>query len=1106
MRLIDKLKDRYNILFILLSIIFLIIIFRLAKLTVVEGEKYREISENKRMKNIPITAPRGEIRDRYGRLLAGNKPSFTVQVMKDELTDGNLNNTALELMTLLDEQGENYVDNFPIVFNCIEYKNIESYYDNDPLDEIADLIIKYDLTTNVLDTIFYNKSQDRQFLFMTGQKAIQILENEGISIPIEAYYDGNNVIYTFNEDKDVNEWKSKNALSESLSAKNALIKLLTRDSKNIKKLLNYPIIRHEVFNILEKVNLSNKFIMKEYAYTYDQQYQNIKRSLIGEFNDITMNTSAKQDFAKIVINKSIDDLLTNVYSTGNSEENTNEEIIPVKILLDELRQKGISHNVEIQIDSQSKKVRLNYNGISEETEILEYIKDLAIENNLLKEVITSDKVKIFAQRSMLNTGINPKISISKWQYTPIISKYSWLQKHGIDNNMNAKQAFEYLINRYEIKDDLSNYEARLIMIIIEQLNKQGYRAYQPVNIAYSVKDSTVAKIMENNLNLPGVNISIDPIRYYPMDNTAAHIVGYLGKISQHYEIQKYINELKYSPNAIIGKTGIEKKFEQYLKGKNGYKKVEVDVFGNTINTLEEKKAIPGDTLYLTIDAKLQKVAEDALKHALEEIQKAGEFKSKWGNYNYSKEDGRLLKNATSGSTVAIDVKTGEVLALVNYPAYDPNLFATGISSEDWEDLKPKNEKNPLAPRPLYNIALRTAVQPGSIFKMITSLAALEKGINPYKKIDCYGYVELGNRTYADWIWTAYRSRQGLTDMFKAIKDSVNYYFYTLVLGENNQTGKDIGLKLNFNDIINMAKKFGLDEKTGIEIPGELAGRVPSKKNKTRYANIILKRFLNDNKDKLVDNKELDDDEIDKIIKTISSWIKKENLSRSEVRNKITNIGLNADKLLTDKVNVVTPRLLSLTDYIKYTYFNQAKFKTGDLLNLSIGQGENSYTPIQMANYIATLSNGGYKYKASVVDSVEDYGGKETLYEAEHEVERVNFTDKNYDYLQVVKKGMNLAAEKGTGKKIFREFPVKVGIKTGTAEKDGVNPYTGQEYDNYAWFVAFAPYDDPQIAVSTLIFQGGHGGYAGPVAREIIAQYLGLNTDNNEFNYKNELVK
>ncbi len=197
------------------------------------------------------------------------------------------------------------------------------------------------------------------------------------------------------------------------------------------------------------------------------------------------------------------------------------------------------------------------------------------------------------------------------------------------------------------------------MTLYDQLYKQGQRAYQPINIAYGIKDSTVAKIEEGLMDVPGIQVSVEPIRYYPEGEIASHLLGYLGKISQTSEIEKYVKERDYSPNDIIGKTGIEEKFELELKGKPGIKRVEVDVYGNTTNVLTEENPKPGNNIYLTIDTELQKVARESLKHALEEIQKGGSFKSKWGGdykYGINKSKGRPYIYATSGAVVAIDVK------------------------------------------------------------------------------------------------------------------------------------------------------------------------------------------------------------------------------------------------------------------------------------------------------------------------------------------------------------------------------------------------------------------------------------------------------------------
>ncbi|WP_406242285.1 penicillin-binding transpeptidase domain-containing protein [Tissierella carlieri] len=229
---------------------------------------------------------------------------------------------------------------------------------------------------------------------------------------------------------------------------------------------------------------------------------------------------------------------------------------------------------------------------------------------------------------------------------------------------------------------------------------------------------------------------------------------------------------------------------------------------------------------------------------------------------------------------------------------------------------------------------------------------------------------------------------------------------------------------------------------------------------------------------------LDDYEIADIIEDIVSWTElEEPLTRGEVIRRLNAFGIEPEKKLPNKKE-------GLADKIKYSYLNQAGWNISDTLNVTIGQGQNSYTPMQMANYIATISNGGYRHTVTLIDNIKNYNNSKTIFENAREAERIELND--YKSLDHIKKGMLDVSNDGSMRKVFGNFPVKVGSKTGTAQKSGENPSTGETFDDFAWFVAFAPYDDPEIAVVSVIFQGGSGGYAGPMTRDIIAEYLGLN--------------
>ncbi|NMA87050.1 MAG: penicillin-binding protein [Tissierellia bacterium] len=1096
MKLLDKIKNRYNILIMIMALMLLALSFKLATLTIVEGDRYRDMADNKRLKEVYITAPRGEIRDRNGRLLAGNKPSFTVQLLKDELDLGNkedTNEVLLTLTRLLEEDGVNYVDEFPLEFNIFKFSSEEVYNreNTSPTDKVMDIIVENNLLGELLDTYYIDPNNREHYQFLTANRAINALEAKGVDIPIETKLEEQAVIMSFKEFQNIDIWKENYNINREASPKEALIQLINNDKNIIRKLIDHPISRQIVFNMLASKGLNEELILEEYSLKYDEDFLEQKRSLMKDFPNIDFETNPKDDFVNIVTKSSLESLLGKV-TDAKDEKGNDIKIVPGKILIDMIEKKGLESPVNIDVHEENNSVLYSHKNkeLSAGERPIDTLINFAKEENLLGDFITDDSIKGIAQEALLNNGVNPKISISTWEYVSVVNKQNWYDFFKIKEDLMGEELFDFLKGHFKIKKHISKYEARTIMTLYDQLYKQGQRAYQPINIAYGIKDSTVAKIEEGLMDVPGIQVSVEPIRYYPEGEIASHLLGYLGKISQTSEIEKYVKERDYSPNDIIGKTGIEEKFELELKGKPGIKRVEVDVYGNTTNVLTEENPKPGNNIYLTIDTELQKVARESLKHALEEIQKGGSFKSKWGDYKYgiNKSKGRPYIYATSGAVVAIDVKTGELLAMENYPSYDPNLFSTGISNSDWLSLFPENEEDLLAPRPLYNIAIQTAVQPGSTFKMVTALAALEKGFPPTKTIRDMGYVDIGTSRIGCWIWNTYRGTHGRVNVYDALRDSCNYYFYSLAFGKNPRTGESLGMRVDIEDIANISKQLGLNDKTGIEIniPREESGGVPDPQRKVVISKGMLRRYLNNNIHSYIkEDVKLDEDEIKEIIEEIVSWIgEPEPMSRGEVIKKLDEMGFYPEKVLPNEKS-------GLADKIKFDYINQASWNITDTLNITIGQGQNSYTAIQMANYVATLSNGGYRHKVTAIDNIKSFDNSETLVEREVNPERIELND--YENLEHVKLGMKKVTTEGTSKSIFGNFPVTVATKTGTAQNHAINPITGDYYDDYAWFVAFAPYEDPEIAVAVVLFQGGSGGYAGPIVREVIAEYLGLNS-------------
>lgn len=940
-----KLNDRFNVAIVAFGVISLIILLRLTTIMIVRGEEYRVQAENSIFKTIPTSAPRFEIKDRYGRLLAGNRPSFAVHIMKNEVIDEKLNEVSLNIINILDKNEDSYFDEFPIII-----------------------------------------TEDGE--------------------------------YSFTFDTQIEEWKERYNLQ---GVENAL----------------------EAFDSLRRLY------------------------------DIRTDVSIGEIF--------------------NDEDR------------------------EVALEIQQEFIRI--------------------------------------------PELNVPISIRNFKFTEELRKEQWLQSYRItEENISAHDAFQIVRDEtYKIPKEYNDADARKIMVVREQLRKSGYLQYRPVKIAQDISEVSVIQIEENVINLPGINIEVEPVRYYPEGILAAHVIGTLGKISQQNEIDRYVKELNYLATDIIGKTGIEHKFEEDLKGTDGYRKVIVDSRGRLINVIENVDPIPGGTIYLTLDANLQRVAEKTLEDVLKTLQVGGVYETPWGSDRMLR-NGKPLPNATSGSVVVTDIKTGDVLALANYPAYDPNLFATGISQDDWNALIPENERDPLAPRPLTNIALSTAIQPGSIFKMIVGLTGLEQGLSPNYKILDRGFIQVGGHSFGNWLWNQSRRTFGYQNIHQAIADSNNYYFYSVANGYDYGVGKPLPIKMDIETLVDYTKKFGLNDRTGIEIdiPRERSGGVPGIENKTRVVKAMLRNHLRAHLkvDDLDETKIDATEEVrDNIIDEILSWTD-ENPSRGEVYRRLVDIGIKEEK-----VNIYT-------DIIKYSYFNQARWTTADTMNFAIGQGEHSYTSLQIANYMAILANGGDRYNLSLVRKVQNYEDKSIVEYEPELVEKIEFNDPQN--LKDINYGMYQTTVTGTARSFFVNFPIQVAGKTGTAQRDGKIPPVDEveylkkhmgsfgvrlsdvealtlqimeenkgnirfqdkgnamreaikrlntkitnndldrfkmDYGNYAWFTGFAPYDDPQIAISVLIFQGGSGGFGAPIFREIVAEYMGLNSINKEeVNLENRLVR
>lgn len=559
----------------------------------------------------------------------------------------------------------------------------------------------------------------------------------------------------------------------------------------------------------------------------------------------------------------------------------------------------------------------------------------------------------------------------------------WKKEMKLDSTLTFDQVIDKYIEKYELQDYSDNRLNQIKMIEIKyEANLNGYSLFNSATIAKDISQKSVAKIGEEKYKIYGISIVSVPKRYYPNGNLLSHTIGYVSKISStEYEKKK---EQGYNVNSVIGKAGIEQSFEKYLRGKDGVIKEETDTLGNVSSQTETTEAKSGDNVTLTVDYRLQKVAEESLLNTINGLQNGTLV-------------GKKFSDANAGAVVVLDVDSGEVLASASYPTYDINSLIGGISLKDWNAL----QNNSL--HPMLNRVASGTYSPGSTFKMLVGMAGLMNGkITVDEKYYDPGIYPYGYHPKC-WLYTDRHMTHGWINIEGAIKGSCNCYFY------------EVGRRIGISEIVKYAKLFGLGQKTGIELSGEVAGTIAGADDKSE-------------------------------------------------------------------------------DGLKSPWY------LGDTLSAAIGQSGSSYTPIQLANYIATIANGGKLNKVSLIKSVDNEvaGTSESLADINKytsEYTGVNFEEKdlniNSEYIDAIKKGMlSVTSETGgTSYIVFKNSDIQVAGKTGTAQVPNGN--------NNGIFVGFAPYDNPKIAVVAVIEHGGEGTYTANVVKPIMEEYFNIDKESKQ---------
>ncbi|NOY62097.1 MAG: penicillin-binding protein 2 [Gammaproteobacteria bacterium] len=489
---------------------------------------------------------------------------------------------------------------------------------------------------------------------------------------------------------------------------------------------------------------------------------------------------------------------------------------------------------------------------------------------------------------------------------------------------------------------------------------QQKRRFESVPLRFQLNEEEAARFSVNRHRFPGVDIKARLSRYYPMGDLVAHSVGYVARINVK-ELQQLTDPSNYSGTTHYGKTGVERYYEKLLHGRVGYEKIETNAQGRVLRTLERIPPVPGSDLYLTIDINLQAIAKDAL-------------------------DGHR------GAIVALEPGSGEVLALISTPTFDPNLFVNGIDQESYDALQFSRDQ------PLFNRAMRGQYPPGSTVKPFLGLAALEQNIiEASTQIFCPGWFKLESdeRRYRDWK----RRGHGHTSLLKAIRESCDVYFYNLAL------------RLGIDRMHDFMSLIGFGHVTGIDISGELAGLMPSRQ-----------------------------------------WKRKT---------------------------------------------HRQPWYIGESLITAIGQGFTLATPLQLAAASAVLANRGMRMQVHMLRATQSQHDARKVMREPVVVGQVPVQEPaNWDFIVEAMRSV-VHSPRGSAFRIGRDAPYQIAGKTGTAQVFGmkadekyVSADIAERLRDHALFIAFAPVDEPRIAVAVVVENGGGGGsVAAPIARKVLDAYL-----------------
>ncbi len=600
------------------------------------------------------------------------------------------------------------------------------------------------------------------------------------------------------------------------------------------------------------------------------------------------------------------------------------------------------------------------------------------------QILSGDQ---FVQNSVTNRERTviieaPRGGIYDRNGVPLVQNRAGLSVGFLAMDMPDPDSDEFYQEIYRLSEILNLPAAQLLA----DYDKAASEPHKTYVVKEDVEENSVVAYLEEHKELyPGVEVEKTFLREYayPYGAVTAHALGYVGEISDDDLSQPEFAELKGGTH--VGKDGVERQYDSYLRGKDGWRVVEVDAGGKPVNVLDENPADTGYNLYLTIDAKLQAAAEAALLK--DGIQRARLDVSGLG-----------FTNAAAGAVVAMDPRNGEILAIASYPDYDPEKWVGGISTADFAAYNAETSY-----RPLYNRAMNGLYPAGSTFKPFVASSAMQAGLLTWDEMhDCGGRFRLpigtgASQTFQIWkCWVSPNAHHEL-NLRQAIQQSCDFYFYNVGYKTYQQPTPVLQDGL---------RKFGFGRSTGIDLPGE-----------------------------------------------------------------------TEQSVVPDKV---------------WAREHGTEWKTGDEINLAIGQGYLQTTPLQEAVALAALVNGGTVWVPHIGMQITDSSNRVI---STMQSEKRGELGIDQSHLEVVKEGMKMVVGPGgTAEDQWKNFSVDVGGKTGTSQVIGLN-LDGSLVDDYALFIGYGPANatsEPSIVVVCVVEQGGHGSsVASPVVRRVMEAYFGL---------------